>query len=95
MNVLSQHLLVAADRYNLERLKLLCEEKLCKYFDVGTVATILTLAEQQHCEGLKKACFYFLNTPANLRTAMATDGFKHLSRSCPTIMEELIAMLIT
>ena len=94
-DVMSQHLLVAADRYNLERLKLLCEEKLCKYIDVGTVATILTLAEQHHCEGLKKACFYFLNTPANLRTAMATDGFKHLSRSCPTIMEELIAMLIT
>ena len=78
-----------------EVLKLLCEEKVCKYIDVGTVATILTLAEQHHCEGLKKACLYFLNTPANLRTAMATDGFKHLSRSCPTIMEELIAMLIT
>jgi len=94
-DIMSQHLLVAADRYNLERLKLLCEEKLCKYIDVGTVATILTLAEQHHCEGLKKACLYFLNTPANLRTAMATDGFKHLSRSCPTIMEELITMLIT
>ncbi|CAL4916690.1 unnamed protein product [Urochloa decumbens] len=94
-DVMAQHLLVAADRYNLERLKLICEEKLCRYIDVETVATILTLAEQHHCEGLKKACFNFLNITANLRAAMATDGFKHLSRSCPAIMEELIAMIIT
>ncbi|CAL4941849.1 unnamed protein product [Urochloa decumbens] len=94
-DVMAQHLLVAADRYNLERLKLICEEKLCRYIDVETVATILTLAEQHHCDGLKKACLNFLNTPANLRAVMATDGFKHLSRSCPAVMEELIAMLIT
>jgi speckle-type POZ protein len=38
-DIMSQHLLVAADRYNLERLKLICEEKLCGYIDVGTVDT--------------------------------------------------------
>ncbi|CAN6318458.1 unnamed protein product [Urochloa humidicola] len=94
-DVMAQHLVVAADRYNLERLKLICEEKLCRYIDVGTVATILMLAEQHHCVGLKKACLNFLNTPANLRAVMATYGFKHLSRSCPAVMEDLIAMLIT
>ncbi|KAJ1295545.1 hypothetical protein BS78_01G232600 [Paspalum vaginatum] len=93
-DVMSQHLLVAADRYNLERVKLICQEKLCGFIDVGTVATILTLAEQHHCHGLKKACFNFLSSSANLRTVMATEGFKHLSRSCPAITEELIAMLV-
>jgi len=88
-------LLVAADRYNLERLKLVCEEKLCGYIDVGTVATILTLAERHNCHGLKKACFDFLSVPENMRTAMATDDFKHLSRSCPAVMMELIGMLVT
>ncbi|CAN6311061.1 unnamed protein product [Urochloa humidicola] len=92
-DVMSQHLLVAADRYNLERLKLVCEDRLCKYIDVGTVATILTLAEQHHCPGLKKVCFDFLSSPLNLMAVAATDGFKHLSRSCPTIMEELVLML--
>jgi speckle-type POZ protein len=92
-DVMSQHLLVAADRYNLERLKLMCEERLCKYINVGTVATILTLAELHHCPGLKKACFDFLSSPANLMAVAAGDGFKHLSRSCPSVMEELIVML--
>ncbi|KAG0548719.1 hypothetical protein BDA96_01G191200 [Sorghum bicolor] len=53
-DVLSQHLLVAADKYNLERLKLLCEKKLCDYINADNVATILALAEQHHCHGLKK-----------------------------------------
>uniref|UniRef100_A0A0A9FYD9 Uncharacterized protein n=1 Tax=Arundo donax TaxID=35708 RepID=A0A0A9FYD9_ARUDO len=94
-DVISQNLLVAADRYNLERLKLICEEKLCKYIDVETVATILTLAEQHHCHGLKNACFGFLSSSANLRAVMASDGFDHLSKSCPSIMKELLAVLHT
>ena len=90
-----QHLLVAADRYDMERLKLMCEDKLCEYIDVGNAATILTLAEQHHYHGLKKACFSFLSNlaMANLRAAMASDGFKHLSRSCPSIEKDLMSML--
>ncbi|KAJ1274176.1 hypothetical protein BS78_05G042800 [Paspalum vaginatum] len=92
---MSQHLLVTADRYDLERLKLMCEGRLCRYIDAGTMANILTLADQHHCHGLKKACFGFLSSPANLEEAMATDGFDHLSRSCPSLMKELIATLGT
>ncbi|GJN20635.1 hypothetical protein PR202_gb08035 [Eleusine coracana subsp. coracana] len=94
-DVMSQHLLVAADRYNLERLKLICENKLSRYIDVGTVATILTLAEQHGCHGLKKACFGFLSCSANLKAVMATDGFDHLCKSCPSILKELLTMLNT
>ncbi|TVU31097.1 hypothetical protein EJB05_22766, partial [Eragrostis curvula] len=60
---MAQHLLVAADRYGLERLKLLCEDKLCKHIDMDSVVTILLLAEQHNCPGLKKACFKFLSSP--------------------------------
>jgi speckle-type POZ protein len=88
-----QHLLVAADRYAMERLKLVCEEKLCERIDVSSVATVLALAEQHHCDGLRNACFDFLSSPENLKAAMAGDGFEHLSRSCPSLMTELVAML--
>ena len=87
-----QHLLVAADRYNMERLKLVCEEKLCEYIDVGIVATILALADQHHCVGLKKACFDFLSSPANWRAVVATDSFQHVYVSCPFVVMKLIAM---
>jgi speckle-type POZ protein len=91
---MSQHLLVAADRYDLERLKLICEHKLCKYIDASTLATILALAEQHHCPGLKKACFNFLSSPVNLTAVLATDdAFEHLNRTCPSVLKELIAKL--
>ncbi|KAM3354592.1 hypothetical protein ACQJBY_025355 [Aegilops geniculata] len=92
-DVMCQHLLVAADRYNMERLKTICEERLCKYINGGSVSTILTLAEQHHCDGLKKACLSFLGSPANFRALMDSDGFDHLSRSCPSVIKNLIAML--
>jgi len=87
-----QHLLVAADRYGMERLKLICEEKLCEHIDVGSAATILALADQHHCEGLKKVCFSFLAAPATLRLFMATNDFQQLSESCPSVVVELMAM---
>lgn len=59
-DIMFQNLLVAADRYNIERLKLICEEKLCEYVGVGTVAAMLVLADQLGCDGLNKACFNFL-----------------------------------
>uniref|UniRef100_A0A8R7UK71 Uncharacterized protein n=1 Tax=Triticum urartu TaxID=4572 RepID=A0A8R7UK71_TRIUA len=42
--VIASHLLVAADRYNIVRLKLICEEKLCNHIDSKMVATSLALA---------------------------------------------------
>ncbi|XP_072146559.1 LOW QUALITY PROTEIN: BTB/POZ and MATH domain-containing protein 2 [Setaria viridis] len=84
---MAQHLLEAADRYGMERLKLICEDILCRYIDVSTVATSLVLAEQHRCQGLKEACFEFLKSPKTLDEAMATDGFQHLAKSSPALFE--------
>ena len=75
-----QHLLVAADRYGMERLKLVCEDKLSSQIDTDSAASILTLAEQHHCHGLKEACFSFLSSPSTLSAVIATDGFDLLTR---------------
>ncbi|CAN6381808.1 unnamed protein product [Urochloa humidicola] len=90
---MAQHLLVAADRYRLERLKLTCEEKLCGYIDISTAGTILALAEQHGCDGLKKACLDFLMSGNNLTAAIVTGGFQHLTNSCPSVLQVLLAKL--
>ncbi|WVZ59020.1 LOW QUALITY PROTEIN: hypothetical protein U9M48_009230, partial [Paspalum notatum var. saurae] len=86
---MSQHLLEAADRYSMQRLKLICEDRLCRNIDVSTVATTLALAEQHHCQGLKEACYEFLKSSKTLDAAMETDGFQHLARSCPSAFSGL------
>ena len=88
--LITQHLLVAADRYDLERLKLICEVKLCKCIDTSTVAATLVLAERHGCQGLKKACFELLKSPVHLKTVMATEGFDHLLTTCPSLIKELL-----
>ncbi|XP_037467520.1 BTB/POZ and MATH domain-containing protein 2-like [Triticum dicoccoides] len=88
--VLLQHLLVAADRYDLRRLRLMCEKKLHGYIGVGTVTIFIALAEQYGCDGLKKACYEFLRCPDNLRAVVDTDGFDDLCRSCPSLMKDMI-----
>ena len=89
--VMAQHVLVAADRYGLERLKLICEDKLCGFISTGTAATTLALAEQHGCRGLKEACFRFLRLPGNLKTIMGSDEFQYLTSSCPSLLNELLA----
>ncbi|CAL4941865.1 unnamed protein product [Urochloa decumbens] len=85
-----QHLLVAADRYDMERLKLICEGKLRKHIDAASAANILALAEMHQCPGLKDACFRFLETPKVLAAVAEVEGFEHLSLSCPSTLKDLV-----
>jgi speckle-type POZ protein len=56
----TMHLLVAADRYAIERLKVICEIKLSKLIDVDTVDFTLDFAERHHCWQLKYYCVRYM-----------------------------------
>ncbi|KAJ3689979.1 hypothetical protein LUZ61_019143 [Rhynchospora tenuis] len=86
---LAQHLLVAADRYGLERLKRICEKKLYEFIHVDNLATTLTLAEQHYCPKLKDACIDFVKPPDVLGAVVLTEEFEHMITSCPTVLKEL------
>ena len=92
--MMASHLLVAADRYNIERLKLICKHKLCSHIDANMAATSLVLAEQHCCNGLKEACLQFLASPSNLEAMMASEGYEHLKSSCPSVFKEIIARVL-
>ena len=58
-DTLAGKLMAAADKYDLPRLRLLCESYLCKQISVNSVATTLALADQHHAMELKSVCLKF------------------------------------
>ncbi|KAF7087409.1 hypothetical protein CFC21_090601 [Triticum aestivum] len=91
-----QNLLVAADRYDVQRLKYICEKELCKNMCVSSVASMLVLAEQHHCHRLKEACLKFIQvqSPSCLQTIIASKGWQHIIATYPSVLNELIAKVI-
>ncbi|KAI3878413.1 hypothetical protein MKW98_001828 [Papaver atlanticum] len=85
-----QHLLGAADRFDLARLRLMCEEKLCEEVTASTAATTLALAEQHQCLQLKTVCLNFAAKPENLGEIVKSGGFAYLEKSCPSLLIDLL-----
>ena len=85
---MAQHLLAAADRFQMERLRAFCEQRLCTSVDVETAATTLALAETNHAVDLKRVCLEFVAD--NLQAVMHSDGFSYLIRTCPHLQMEIL-----
>ena len=58
---------------------------------MSTAATTLALAEQNHAGELKRVCLDFV--ARHLAAVMATDGYRHMTRSCPSLQAELLAVI--
>ncbi|KAL6659072.1 hypothetical protein ACP70R_003112 [Stipagrostis hirtigluma subsp. patula] len=85
-----RHLFVAADRYAMERLKLMCQSILCENLRVHTVASTLALADQHNCNMLKDTCIEFINYSNTLDAVAATQDYKNLKRTCPCVVIEAL-----
>ncbi|KAL6659089.1 hypothetical protein ACP70R_003129 [Stipagrostis hirtigluma subsp. patula] len=83
------HLMVAADRYAIERLKKICEHILCKSLDAATVANTLCLADQHNCRMLKDACIEYMNSLDRLDEVVASQGYQHIKRACPAVIVDM------
>ncbi|KAH6836972.1 BTB-POZ and MATH domain 4 [Perilla frutescens var. hirtella] len=87
-DTLTAKLLAAADRYDLGRLKRMCESHLCKDISVNSVAYILALADRFHAAELKPICLKF--AAENLAAVMRSDGFEYLKENCAALQSELL-----
>lgn len=87
-DTLTAKLLAAADRYDLTRLRRVCESHLCKDISVNSVSRILALAERYHATELKAVCLRF--AAENLAAVMQSDGFEYLKENCPSLQSELL-----
>ncbi|KAK4492316.1 hypothetical protein RD792_003119 [Penstemon davidsonii] len=87
-DTLTAKLLAAADRYDLGRLRRVCESHLCKDVSVNSVAQTLALADRYHATELKAVCLRF--AAENLAAVMRSDGFEYLKENCPDLQSELL-----
>ncbi|KAF6988315.1 hypothetical protein CFC21_005877 [Triticum aestivum] len=84
-----QNLLAAADLYALDRLKIICAQKLWDKVSVDTVATILAWAETYNCQELKNRCIDFFVVEENFKKAIFTDGYALLVLKFPEIIADI------
>jgi speckle-type POZ protein len=92
-SVMPEHLLVAADRFGMQDLKVICEEQLlCTDTNEDTIAKMLKLAVRHNCSLLRNACIQFLEDPPVLQAVMANgdeDLLKLVAETCPAHLKEL------
>ncbi|KAF8655412.1 hypothetical protein HU200_061154 [Digitaria exilis] len=84
-----KHLLVAADRYGVDRMKVMCESVLAQRLDVKSVAATLALADQYNCSKLRESCIDFINSLNSTEDLQASEGYAHLKRASPDIIMEI------
>ncbi|CAL5005172.1 unnamed protein product [Urochloa decumbens] len=83
------HLLAAADRYALHRLKLMCAQKLWDNVSVDTVGDALACADMYDIPELKNRCIGFVVDEKNFKKVVLTDGFMNLGQKFPSIVAEV------
>nr|CAB3490372.1 unnamed protein product [Digitaria exilis] len=85
---MAQHLFVAPDRYDVERLASMCEFTLYLLMNASVAVSTLVIAEQHGCQRLKEVCFRKLKSFENYKQVLVGDELEYLARSCPDTMPQ-------
>ncbi|KAJ4783316.1 BTB/POZ and MATH domain-containing protein 2 [Rhynchospora pubera] len=93
--IMAQQLFVVADRYAIEGLKALCEDKLCHSISLDMVAASLALAERHNSPRLKNSCLEFIAEPGTLISWMLTEEYADLVRNFPSLIAEIRGKVAT
>jgi speckle-type POZ protein len=90
-------LLAAADRYDLEKLRLMCEEVLYESMDAASVMPTLLVAHGRYnCRQLEASCIDYLASDADVYASVrATDEYRKLEESCNSLVVEVMDKVST
>ncbi|KFO30080.1 Speckle-type POZ protein [Fukomys damarensis] len=83
---MAHDLLAAADKYALERLKVMCEDSLCSNLSVENASETLILADLHSAHQLKTQALDFINY--HVSDILETSGWKSLMVSHPHLVAE-------
>lgn len=85
---------MAADLYDLERLRVACEKKLSERVqDVPTAMSMLALVNGRQLEDLCVGCI--ASDPEAWKRAMATEEYRELKRSAPSALNDILEKVAT
>ena len=90
---LASSLMRAADKYNIPRLKSLCEEAICNNIEVTNAAEILVLAHMYEATNLKTMALEFIMS--NLSKVAETPGWANITAGQhPKLLGEMFKTLM-
>ncbi|KAJ3707333.1 hypothetical protein LUZ61_011039 [Rhynchospora tenuis] len=84
-----QQLYKAADRYALDGLKMICEDKLIREISINSVISSLALADEHNSCGLKQACLDYASKPENICQLAVKLEYIQFMLSNPFLLKEL------
>jgi hypothetical protein len=83
MKVVAQDLLVAADKYDLEELKLVCQEYLLHDLSVDNSIGLLCLSDKYNAKGMKRKLCDFINE--NKKVVCDGEEWEEMKRKAPKL----------
>ncbi|KAH9363686.1 hypothetical protein HPB48_022222 [Haemaphysalis longicornis] len=88
----AENLLVVADKYALQRLKEMCEERLCFDLSIDTAAERLAFADMHNADQLKTRAIDFIT--GHILPVMETEGWKRVSQKQPHLIVEVFQNMV-
>lgn len=88
LNRLAGELLAAAEQYQLELLKSICEEKLCSCLEIGNSVNYLVLGDMYQAPNLKRMAMQFV--VRNMSSVVRSRDWKECLLDHPALMAEVM-----
>ncbi|XP_044006010.1 speckle-type POZ protein B-like [Aphidius gifuensis] len=89
VNKMPMELLEVAEKYQVDRLKNICERIICGTINADNVTSVLIFSDKFNVGQLNKKCLEFIKT--NLRAVLSKDSFQAYKKTHPEVFINVLA----